>query len=423
MKPTPITKQFQPVYSCIPQSTKYNSKNQQYETVYTTTSYRWISTVVPCYNGVTTMTHLSQQLTIAAYPTNQIETCNCGETGLCYYGTTSTNVARPTAFPYVNAGWEYHVSNYSDYYRWNSGDYSSDYSGATGDKNWEGDRVKGSDSRAGYKVPGNPVTNAQVHPPKASGKNNYGDTWWSKYSHGKGSKGKYVGDGPGYLVKDIQTAVTNDGKSLKLNCHSCMNGLCKIFPIRLATRTHIKTRTVRVPYHVNHYFPRSTVYCVDHLGITLTVSGPTSINTIITGTATATSTVTITDTTTMSKTTSSAASRFDYATAVTPTASTGGGFYLGAGGKYVVCVNNACTLKSSCRGAQVFYLNNYKQLAAYNNAGAVAFANNIDLISGSALFRMGAGDATGSFGFRYQRFPHGRVPPRNYSIGLRASDN
>ncbi|KAF3318667.1 hypothetical protein TWF173_006683 [Orbilia oligospora] len=128
--PTPVTEQFQPVYSCTPEYVVCDSKNKEKcETIYKTSSYRWVSTEVPCYSGVVTITRVNQPVTIAAYPTHKTETCYCEKAGTCYYGVTSTVVAQPTQFPYVNTGWEYKVCNYNDYYKWYNGEYSPEFSG------------------------------------------------------------------------------------------------------------------------------------------------------------------------------------------------------------------------------------------------------------------------------------------------------
>ncbi|KAF3189917.1 hypothetical protein TWF788_009902 [Orbilia oligospora] len=129
-KPTPVTKQFQPVYSCTPEYVVCDSKNKEKcETIYKTSSYLWVSTEVPCYSGIATVTRVNQPITIAAYPTHKTETCHCEKAGTCYYGVTSTVVAQPTQFPYVNTGWEYKVCNYNDYYKWYNGEYSPEFSG------------------------------------------------------------------------------------------------------------------------------------------------------------------------------------------------------------------------------------------------------------------------------------------------------
>ncbi|KAK6518776.1 hypothetical protein TWF506_005911 [Arthrobotrys conoides] len=129
-KPTPVTNQFQPVYSCTPDYVVCDSKNKEKcETVYKTSSYRWLSTEIPCYNGMATITRVNQPITIAAYPTHKVETCRCEKAGTCYYGVTSTVVSQPTQFPYINTGWEYEVCNYNDYYKWYNGEYSPEFSG------------------------------------------------------------------------------------------------------------------------------------------------------------------------------------------------------------------------------------------------------------------------------------------------------
>ncbi|KAK6332683.1 hypothetical protein TWF730_004342 [Orbilia blumenaviensis] len=399
MKPTPVTKQFQAVYSCVPKAITYNSQGRTYETIYTTTSYRWVSTIVPCHSGVTTITRLDQPLTIAAYPTNRIETCHCAEVGPCYFGTTSVNVVRPTSFPYINSGWNYHVCEYSDYYRWDSGDYSTDYSGISSPEYSGIDshppQVTSVNVKPGYTYPG--VGQHASYHSVASANNpvstheSYQGSWRSKYrpdstQNFESGYDAYELDAPGEISK---MGKVPGGKSLRLKCHSCINGLCKTYPLRLVTKTQVRTRTVRIPYTINRHFYRSTTYCVSHLGITLTISEPTSISTIVTGTTTITSKVTVTDTTTISSTVVvTALTGTTVTSSATPisTGIIGDLFVLGAG------------QRTSCEGAQLFSINSDQQLAA-NGTTVVAFANPADLVSGSAPFRIGTGEITGSFGF------------------------
>ncbi|KAF3929368.1 hypothetical protein ABW19_dt0201960 [Dactylella cylindrospora] len=684
MKPTPITKQFQPVYSCIPEYVVCDSKDKaktNCETAYTTTSYRWLSTEVPCYSGVATVTRVDEPVTIAAYPTNKIETCYCDRPGPCYYGGSTTHVSRPTSFPYVNSGWNYHVAPYSDYYKWYSGDYSEDFTGCKGgncgygsiatnggkggygpgsnggyvphggkgkylpggegghvphggkseyeqggpggypthggknsyvnggpggylpppegSKEYEyggngvyppqggkqyehGGKVgyppqvgkeyehsgpgeypphggKGGlqhGGKTGYPpqgskeyehgVPGGypthggkggyeqggkvvyptnggkeyeqggkvvypphgdkeyqpggkvvypphggkeyqpngkvvyPAKGGQEHhpggyeyppqggkvytpgeyggyPPQAGkeympgGKGSYGHGgievhggqgsyvppggqggyeqgskggwwpyggkgdhrqpgkesyskgwwgWWGKggydYDHGKGGygldtwgHGGKVGWGKGW-------------KSLEVECHSCMNGVCDIYPLDLITKTYIQTYTYQVPYFIDRYFPHPTVLCIDHLGITITISTQTSIKTTLTGVTTVSSTCTTTET--------NSVTRHETATPSPPHGS-GEYFYLGTDlsakyiGKgdsktqsFVVCSNNRCSIQSGCDGATLFYLNSLQQLAVAANKNSMVYANNPDISAGSGPFQLGTGEITTAFG-------------------------
>ncbi|KAJ6256434.1 hypothetical protein Dda_8935 [Drechslerella dactyloides] len=390
MKPTAVTKQFQPVFSCIPEYVVCDSKNRKKcETVYQTTSYRWISTQVPCYNGVATITRVDQPVTIAAYPTNTIETCHCKEAGDCYYAATSTRVAKPTSFPYINSGWNYHVCEFSDYYKWYSGDHSPDYSSST---------------TGGYNSV--PERHGESQPSKWHGKGR-----WNTKNYGKGSSGGKASSGD-YGVDTSnhngKVAYGEGWKSLQVECHSCMNGACSTYPLGLVSKTYVKTTTHQVPYKINRYFPHNTVLCLENYGITTTIYGPTSINIVLTGITTVTSTVTTTETTTATDTATVLATAVPGSPAIAPAEDV---FILGAdiavtditkgqtrARSFVVCANNVCSLRTTCQGAEVFRINTNGQMTNANRA-AMAFANNADVASGSALLRLGTGQITQRFSF------------------------
>ncbi|KAK6331316.1 hypothetical protein TWF730_004401 [Orbilia blumenaviensis] len=489
-KPTPVTKQFQPIHTCTPDYVVCDSKDKgKCQTVYKTSSYRWLSTEVPCYNGIATVTRVDQLVTIAAHPTNKIETCRCEEAGTCYYGTTSTHVAEPTQFPYVNTGWNYHVCNYADYYKWYSGDYSPDYSGGpvytpkngqSGQNGGQGGYIsppenihpqyynptypqkegqpsgtyRGEDmpeyhGNGGYEM--GRVENNGYHSAQGGSdyqgktdtykgwrsKGGYGKGWRSKSGYGQDEKAVPVGGYPqgsypqGGYPKDgkqwsgaygMEGWGQNHGgitrghnwKSLQVECKSCMNGICKTYPVGYVSKTVTKLHTYRVPYHINSYFPHKTTFCVSNLGITLTVYGPTSLRTVITGTTTVTTSITTTETTTVTATQTKTKTETE---GPGPTAQGNGEvFFLGcdlpeteitepellAGGKrpkgFVVCANNICTIRNGCKGAQQFRINSELQLT--NGARTVmAFANNGDISKGSALLRLGTGEITQAFSF------------------------
>jgi len=114
--PTPVTAQFQSVYSCYPQYVVCNAQStNDCNTVYSTTSYQWVSTKVPCYNGMCLMTAAYQPITFSAQPTYAISSCTCDAPGNCVYGESTTYVAAPTSFPYVDTGMQYYVAPYNSY--------------------------------------------------------------------------------------------------------------------------------------------------------------------------------------------------------------------------------------------------------------------------------------------------------------------
>ncbi|EWC43836.1 hypothetical protein DRE_07280 [Drechslerella stenobrocha 248] len=446
MRPTPVTRQFQAVHSFIPDYVACNSQDRRKcVTVYKTTSYRWLSTRVPCHSGLTVVTRVNQPVTIAAYPTNRIEICHCERAGTCYYGATSTLVSRPTSFPYINSGWRYHVCKYSDYYRHISGDYSDDYSGrARGDiRGSKVSHIEGSGRKtgtyharprfggesdhrrpAGYEPGNTRKTDFRIGHPQEL---HHGER---QRLEGYKPDNQKVADlvhapnyhaGAGVGGDRSKVAWGHGWKSLEVECRSCINGVCSSSPVSLVTKIHVQTTTQRVPYKINRYFSRRAVLCVRRLGITLTIQGPTSLSTVVTGTTTVTSTVTTTATTIIITTTTAPAAALTATTATTTTATTQtaartqarqGIFFVGAyrpatglaerqtqPPSFIVCVNNACVLQDTCRGAQAFRVNALQQLTNADGSLA-AFANNGDIALGSALFRLGTGDITRAFSLR-----------------------
>jgi hypothetical protein len=116
--PTPVTQQFQPVYSCVPSYVVCNAASPtptSCETIYSRTYYDWVSTAVPCYTGLCTVTDVSQVVTVAAQPSYSIATATCQGSGQCTYGDTTTQVSAPTSFPYVEVFTNYFVAPYSRY--------------------------------------------------------------------------------------------------------------------------------------------------------------------------------------------------------------------------------------------------------------------------------------------------------------------
>lgn len=115
--PTPVTAQFQPVVTYIAEYIVCNvATPTKCNTVYSTSSFKWLSTAVPCYNGLCTITDVSQFVTVTASPSYAIATATCQSSGQCYYGDKTTYVSTSTAFPYVAAIDNYYVSPFSSYF-------------------------------------------------------------------------------------------------------------------------------------------------------------------------------------------------------------------------------------------------------------------------------------------------------------------
>lgn len=115
-EPTPVTAQFQSVCSYIPEYVEYNAQYPgSYNTIYSVTSYQWVSTQIPCYSGMCVVTDAYQALTFAASPTYAISTATCTAAGYYTFGDSTTYISAPTAVTYVASSMDYYSCPYSSY--------------------------------------------------------------------------------------------------------------------------------------------------------------------------------------------------------------------------------------------------------------------------------------------------------------------
>lgn len=113
--PYPVTKQGQEVTSCVPQYAVCNPDNSDCTTVYSTKTYNWCSTVVPCYPHSCTVTDCQQAVTFSHENSYHLQSTVCPTAGEYTIHGTATHIPSPTTVYYVQPIVTKYALSYLDY--------------------------------------------------------------------------------------------------------------------------------------------------------------------------------------------------------------------------------------------------------------------------------------------------------------------
>lgn len=113
--PYPVTSQGQEITSYIPQYAVCNPDNSDCTTIYSTSTYNWCSTVLPCYPSSCTVTNCAQSVTFSHANSYHLQTTVCPTAGEYTIYGTPTNIPAPTTVYYVEPVVTKYALSYSDY--------------------------------------------------------------------------------------------------------------------------------------------------------------------------------------------------------------------------------------------------------------------------------------------------------------------